>query len=110
MLQTEDQALAVAIACLPARRARAELVAADCKSTSEVWRCRCPLATISIDFTIIRPNVPAERLGRVGGVRRQARLGPRGSDFVGTKKTGKGRRKIGRKKRRMRSRIRHRKK
>gem|GEM_PF-567505 len=30
--------------------------------------------------------------------------------FVGVKKTGKGRRKIGRKKRRMRARIRHRKK
>ena len=30
-------------------------------------------------------------------------------DCVGTKKTGKGRRKVGRKKRRMRSKIRHRK-
>jgi hypothetical protein len=30
--------------------------------------------------------------------------------FVGVKKTGRGRRKIGRKKRRMRARIRHRKK
>lgn len=30
--------------------------------------------------------------------------------FVGVKKTGKGRRKLGRKKRRMRARIRHRKK
>jgi hypothetical protein len=33
----------------------------------------------------------------------------RQEDCVGTKKTGKGRRKIGRKKRRMRSKIRHRK-
>jgi len=32
-----------------------------------------------------------------------------GGNLVGTKKTGKGRRKIGRKKRRMRSKIRHRK-
>ncbi|MBW3598767.1 MAG: hypothetical protein KY475_16015, partial [Planctomycetes bacterium] len=30
-------------------------------------------------------------------------------DLVGTKKTGKGRRKVGRKKRRMRAKIRHRK-
>jgi hypothetical protein len=33
----------------------------------------------------------------------------RQEDDVGTKKTGKGRRKLGRKKRRMRSKIRHRK-
>lgn len=33
-----------------------------------------------------------------------------GGAFVGVKKTGKGRRKLGQKKRRMRSRIRHRKK
>ena len=33
-----------------------------------------------------------------------------GSNRVGTKKTGKGRRKLGRKKRRMRAKIRHRKK
>jgi hypothetical protein len=35
---------------------------------------------------------------------------PSGSLPVGTKKTGKGRRKLGRKKRRMRAKIRHRKK
>jgi hypothetical protein len=35
---------------------------------------------------------------------------PTKGDVVGVKKTGRGRRKLGRKKRRMRSRIRHRKK
>jgi hypothetical protein len=35
---------------------------------------------------------------------------PNSEHRVGTKKTGKGRRKLGRKKRRMRSKIRHRKK
>jgi hypothetical protein len=44
---------------------------------------------------------------------RQSNLHPQPADrsiIVGVKKTGKGRRKIGRKKRRMRARIRHRKK
>jgi hypothetical protein len=41
-----------------------------------------------------------------------ARRGAISAEFVplGTKKTGKGRRKLGRKKRRMRAKIRHRKK
>jgi hypothetical protein len=47
------------------------------------------------------------------GSRHLVRVGPlyngERSQRVGTKKSGKGRRKVGRKKRRMRSRIRHRK-
>jgi hypothetical protein len=46
-------------------------------------------------------------LNRRGGINRFARN--ERSQCVGTKKTGKGRRKLGRKKRRMRSKIRHRK-
>jgi hypothetical protein len=57
--------------------------------------------------TIAAAGGPAERhvAARPGGLRKSGGTEHR----VGTKKTGKGRRKIGRKKRRMRARIRHRK-
>jgi hypothetical protein len=48
--------------------------------------------------------------GPGGPIQSRFVFGVRGERSVGTKKTGKGRRKIGRKKRRMRARIRHRKK